>query len=89
MGLEPDGAASKYEKLFSAYNKEHGALSRPVAVSKLQALATYKLALIICQEKYPFSATEDFMKFSRVLTHLFRYFQVRIVAELSLEELKK
>ena len=23
MGLEPDGAASKYERLLSAYNKEH------------------------------------------------------------------
>ena len=66
MGLEPDGAASKYERLLSAYNKERGALSRPVAVSKLQALVTYKLALIICQGKYPFSAAEDFMKFARV-----------------------
>ena len=33
MGLEPDGAASKYERLLSAYNKEHGALSRPVTIA--------------------------------------------------------
>ena len=83
MGLEPDGAANKYERLLSAYNKERGALCRPVAVSKLQALATY------CQGKYLFSAAENFMKFARVAAHLLRYFQVRIVSQLSLEELKK
>ena len=33
MGLQPDGAASKYERLLSAYNKERGALSRPVTIA--------------------------------------------------------
>ena len=33
MGLEPDGAASKYERLLSAYNKESEALSRPVTIA--------------------------------------------------------
>ena len=33
MSLEPDDAASKYETLLSAYNKEREALSRPVTIA--------------------------------------------------------
>ena len=39
MGLEPDGAASKYERLLSAYNKEREALSRPVTIAFRQCPA--------------------------------------------------
>ena len=39
MGLEPDGAASKYARLLSAYNKEHEALSRPVTIAFRQCPA--------------------------------------------------
>ena len=39
MGLEPDVAASRYERLLSAYNKEHEALSRPVIIAFRQCSA--------------------------------------------------
>ena len=39
MGLEPDSATSKYERLLSAYNKERGALSRPVTIAIRQCPA--------------------------------------------------
>lgn len=54
VSLSTSSKSNKYDRLFAAYNAERATLMQPVAASKKQLLATYKLGWIICEKSILF-----------------------------------